>query len=370
MVEYQCNKCKKIFVKKYNYLKHIKRKTSCTILKKYFQTQQKFKCKYCGKLFNRKDNYNRHTKSCNKKNNTPKKIKQNIIKNRQIIKGDNNINNNNNIVIKQYNLFPFGKDGIDCLTTPEKVAIFSSDENPMEMIIVKVNLDPSKINHHNIGYTDEHRGYGIIFDGDSWLTERIDVIMEVLFESKEGDLLKIYDEIKEFLSDHDNNTIKDTLNDLNKKLNPRNKIDAVSKRNLVAHLKKHFYNNRDLIIEAKKHTNNNNKKPNHKNKLKNILKDGLTIEDIDRKLKLKKINDQRIRLKKEIAKDLLQNINEINDSDQKSIIKLIDQTTDINILQIIVRLLDGAYCFKNNINNNTIQIKIKKEDEKNKLLFG
>ena len=56
-----------------------------------------------------------------------------------------NTDDNNNITIK-YNLFPFGK-------------------NPIEIIIIKVHLDPVKIDHHNVGYTDEHSGYGIIFDG-------------------------------------------------------------------------------------------------------------------------------------------------------------------------------------------------------------
>ena len=181
MVEYQCNKCTKTFTKKYNYMKHNERKTPCSILNNNFRITKKHKCKNCNKKINRKDNYKRHIEKC-KKNISIKKYNVNSGSNYgQIING-----NNNNIIIKNYNLLPFGRDGIECLTTPEKIAIFSSDENPMEMIIIKVNLDPLKINHHNVGYTDEHSGFDIIFDGDEWLTERIEVILEILFESKEN----------------------------------------------------------------------------------------------------------------------------------------------------------------------------------------
>jgi len=368
MVEYQCNKCSKKFIRHGDYDRHLARKTPCTVTKNIDKKIKIYKCKYCDTTSNRIDVIDRHTKTC--ANNTMEiNIKNNKNKNKngtQVI----TTGNYNNITIKQYNLFPFGKDGIDCLTTPEKIAIFSSDENPMEMIIVKVNPDSVKINHHNVGYTDEHNGYGIIFDGDSWLTERIDVIMEILFESKEKDLLKIYNEIKDFLSDHDNNTIKNTLDDLNKKINPRNRIDVASKKNLIAHLKKHFYNNRNLVIEAKHQTENNKTKSNNcKNKLKNILKDGFTVEDVDKIIKLKKINDQKIILKKEMAKDLLYKLDEINNIEKEPTIKFIDQVTDINILKIIIRLLSKTYCFRNNFNTKMIQSEIIKEEEINNFLF-
>lgn len=103
--------------------------------------------------------------------------------------------------------------------------------------------------------------------------------MEVLFESKEKDLLKLYDEIKDFLSDHENNNIKYTFDDLNKKLNPRNKIDAKSKKLLIAHLKKRFYDNRELALDAKKNTETKTK-INHKYRVKKTYLKMVTLWNI------------------------------------------------------------------------------------------
>ena len=224
MVQYQCETCFKIFTRKSSYTSHLSRKNPCTFAENINYKVKKFKCKYCNKSFDRKDCFKKHVEKCSKSN--PKiDVKNNInnnVKNNKNITNKNKNNNgninsqfvngdNNKIIIKHYNLFPFGKDGMDCLTIPEKIAIFSSDENPMEMIIVKVNLDANKPNHHNVGIPDLQSGYGIIFDGDKWITERINVIMEVILDSKEKDLIKIHDEIKDFLSDDVNKTIKDTL---------------------------------------------------------------------------------------------------------------------------------------------------------------
>jgi uncharacterized C2H2 Zn-finger protein len=371
MVEYQCKNCSKIFFKKYNYTRHIERKTPCSILKKSFQVKKKnFKCKKCKKIFNRKDNYIRHINKCSCTSNTDlslkKNTKQKIIGNisGQVLNGDIN-GDHNKFIIKNYNLFPFGKDGIDCLTIPEKIAIFSSDENPMEMIIVKVHLDPLKLNHHNVGYTDEHSGYGIIFDGDKWLTERIEVIMEVLLESKEQDLLKIHDEIKHILTDDKNKNIENTLNNLDRKLRPTNKIDTASKRNLIAHLKKHFYNKKELVLEAKKNTDSKKtsiKKEDEKFNLEGVLKEGYTLEDAILSVKENNNKIKRVQLQKEMAKSLMQQMEEISKGDYLLMSKQIDQINDPNALSIILRLLNRAYCFCEEFDSDIIKKEIEKDD--------
>ena len=258
-------------------------------------------------------------------------------------------------------MFPFGKDGVDCLTTPEKIAIFSSDENPMEMIIVKVNLDVNKPNHHNVGIPDLHSGYGIIFDGDKWITERINVIMNVLLDSKEKDLLKIHGEIKDFLSEDVNKTIKDTLGDLNHNLNRGNHIDIKSKKTLIAHLKKHFYSNKNLVIEAKKHTMKELHINNNHNKFKNILKDGVTIEDVDNHIRNKKELENKINNLKEMCRDLLKLSKEKKNIDEENydiISKRIDDMDEISTINVIINSLILSAYFKEKINDKIITKKI------------
>lgn len=129
---------------------------------------------------------------------------------------------------------------------------------------------------------------------------------------------------------------------------------------MIAHLKKHFYNNHNLVLEAKKHTDKGIKNNNHKNNLKNILKEGYTIEDIEK----------RINLKKEIAMHVLSELtNDMNKIQYKSLINTINQTTNIKILSIIIQLLNRSYCFGDKIDNEIIQNKIKYTAQIDKILF-
>lgn len=369
MVQYKCDTCFKVFTKKSTYERHINRKNPCTFAENIDSKIKIHTCKKCNKTFNRKDHFIRHYKTCTGINsNNQKNIKngRDII-NSQIINGDNS-----KIIIKQYNLFPFSKDGTDCLSIPEKIAIFSSDENPMEMIIVKMNLDVNKPNHHNVGIPDLQSGYGIIFDGDKWITERINVIMEVMLDSKEKDLIKIHNEIKEFLSDDVNESIKDTLNDLNHKLNRGNHIDVKSKKTLIAHLKKHFYNNRNLALEAKKHTNKKLSVNNNNNKFKNILREGCTIEDIENHIKNKKQLETKINVLRDLCIHLLNKSYNQNNIDKKNynlLLNRINELGDVTLLNTIINKLINSICYNTLLTNKIIDEYLSLAEEMNHFCF-
>lgn len=348
-----CQRCNKSFYDKSHYQTHINRKIPCTISEKNNVDTIDLQCHKCGKKFSKPFSLKRHLNTvC--KNKKSKNIIITDTNNGNI--NQFNIGNNNNLIIKQYNLLPFNQDGIDCLSTPDKIAIYSSPDSAIEMIIIKINLDPEKIDHHNVGYTDVHKGYGIIFDGDRWLTERIDVILEALLETKENDLKKIHDEIKIFLTDDSNNTIKNKLNDLNRILRPKNIFDVRSKKILIAHLKKHFYNNKHLVIEAKKFTDRLSNSNNIKTSNNQIqLKEGLTINDVD--LEIKK-NNSILSIKKEFALYLLNHINNIPDSERNRISLLINDSSDLLTIRAITNLINCSYFFNVDINAASIKDKI------------
>lgn len=365
MVQYQCKKCFRYFGNKTDFDRHLARKTPCDQDVNIYTEPKNLKCKVCDKNFHRKDKFNEHNKKhhpINLNNNKNDNMVNNI--------GDHNNNSVNIVNIKNYNNyipFPFGKDGIGCLTTPEKIAIFSSDENPLEMILIKINLDPHKINHHNVGIPDLQSGYGIIFDGNKWITERINVIMEVLLNSKEKDLMDIYNEIKGFLSADANDNIKTTLGGINHTINPINKINVNAKKNLIAHLKKHLYNNRHLALEAKKRTNNLLMNSLNKNQ-KNILKDGVTIDDLDNYIKNKKIIDSRMNTNKKIAMYLLEKIldlNDVNSYNYKLINDKIEESTNLDELFIIINFLTRSLCYGNKINIKMINSQISNKTNTN-----
>ena len=153
------------------------------------------------------------------------------------------------------------------------------------MIIIKTNLNAQLTKYHNVGYTDLNSGYGIIFNGEIWEKKDIKTIMNELLASKRRDLLKIHDEIKEFLTTEDNSNINEVLDDIENIVMPKNEFHIKSKKNLVTDLKTRFYNNRKLIKKSIKKSGeltSNEPKNKTKDKTKNILRQGLTVENVDK----------------------------------------------------------------------------------------
>lgn len=365
-MSYQCDNCFKEFTLKGDYNRHVNRKNMCKFASKINTKAKIYKCVICKKEFNRKCYLDKHV--CK----LVKPIKQRLgdVHNEKSmesqivsVNGNNNGTISNNIIIG-YSLFPFAKDGIDCLSTSEKVAIFTSDKNPCEMIIIKVNLDPLKINHHNVGISDLHQGYGMIFNGNEWITERISVILEVLLNSKEKDLLKIHNEIKDFVSEDVNKTIKNKINDLNNTLNPRSPVEIKAKNILTTHLKKYFYNNRELAINAKKYTQRReNIQENFDNDYEGILKKGMTIDEMDIKLKKRK---HKIDIAKEICYDFLNKSSDkktISQYNYKLIATRTKTTDEIINLNCIMNMLFGSAYLNNILTDSDIEEQVAKINE-------
>lgn len=218
-----------------------------------------------------------------------KKTKSNEIKNNknigcQIINNGNNTNTINNL----YFISSLNDEEIDKLTTQDKLAIFSSKDNPIIMIILKTNLNPLIPEYHNVGYTDLNSGYGYIFNGKTWEKKNIQSIMDDLLNSKRKDLFKIYEEIKEFLSEEENKSIEDRLDDVCNDIEPRLEHQVKSKRRLIINLKTNFYNNRHMIINSIKKSGKPIISTKMNDNKRNILKKGLTIDKLDKLLKQKK----------------------------------------------------------------------------------
>jgi len=362
MVEHSCPKCSKKFNKKSNLNVHLNRKIPCDSA-----DNSRLQCEYCNKSFSRSDALCRHIKTIHADINEQKNtnIKHNVIRDQNIYNGDV-INNINNI---HFNLYPFGQDGIDKLSIDDMVCIFSSDENPMIMIIFKTNLNPKIIEYHNVGYTDLSKGYGYIFNGKSWIKKEIIAIINEMLDSKQKDLIKIHEEIKDFLPEEANKLIENKLTEIRDCVEPRLETHIRSKRRLATNLKTRLCNNRHLLRESIKRSGKPKIGFETNNKRRNIL-GNMTIDELDRLVKLKKINTQKLNLKKELAKDLLEQINELNESNYLSLIKLIDETTDIKTINIITRLVNKSYCFGNEINNKIVEKQVMKEIEINNLLFN
>lgn len=327
MVEYKCKRCKTIFDRKSSYEDHLQRKYKCRNGKN-LPKKKDHVCDICEKSYSRKDSLQRHLKIC----------QNTITAQTTILKGNNNVgcgnqithngDINNNFTI---NIFPFGKDGVESLSTEEKLDILLSNQGLIIEIICKVNFDPNKPSHHNMYISDIKSPYGVVYNGEKWTTVRYPNIVHTLVEAKKVDLEKILDEMKEYLND-------DIVDGIRKALSRFNLCDHKFFKQIMIHIKPILYDNRELIMNTrckqKKSDTNDNV---HKNdKYKKILKDGLTLSDIEKQISEKNKINKLCCVKREESYYFLKMLSDSDniDSDTLNTIKTkIDTSTDLLFLR-------------------------------------
>lgn len=376
MVNYICKRCDQIFEHKTTYVNHINRKRKCIINKSNSKSSKQkswHQCNICNKSYKRKDSLIRHKKSklhqLNIKNiKIDLNFKNNLKNNITNITGDKNIIKNTIVDKPTINCYicPFSTEGVAKLSTQDKITLFSSKENPIVMIVTKTNLNPSIPEFHNVGYRDLNSRYGIIFNGNTWEKKDIQSIMNELLNSKRKDLLEIHEEISKYLSIEDNKNINDVLIDIENTVMPKIDHHIKSKKKLVANLKTHFYNNRNLITKSIKKSGkpiSSDLKTNcHQ---KNILRDGLTIEDLDKILKKKA---KKLEPKKDIALYIINLIKyRFNQDEYYRINYILDNISKEYAVDAMIKLLCMFYVYKINIDINKLNEKIELSREENNI---
>ena len=221
--KHKCHKCGHSFMDSTHLNRHLNNSSDC-VSKVKLENIRNHICKGCNCSFSRKDSLDRHLKTCkkfksiyiksdnvrgnnNNSHNTNSDITNSDNTNSDIaasINGvsnnNNNIRNNNNVhnnVNVNYNLVPFCKESVMCLSPSEKIQILTSD-TPFHDIISKINFDPDKKYNHNIYYKIKD-GYGKIFNGDDWVIEPINSILNSLNRARHSDLIYVHDELDEVL---------------------------------------------------------------------------------------------------------------------------------------------------------------------------
>jgi len=127
---------------------------------------QVHKCVYCDKVYKRKDTLTRHRKNCKSNKNN---INGTNNHDNTLIAGDNNTINN---IYVNLIIVPHGKDGIKDLELKDIKNILKSDSHPIENMILKVNFDPDKPQHHNVYYSDIKSAYGEVYEDQKWTKKK------------------------------------------------------------------------------------------------------------------------------------------------------------------------------------------------------
>lgn len=375
MVLYQCNNCLCKFTKKCNYDRHMLRKMPCCSTIVASVADKIITCHKCGTVFSRIDNLHRHLKICKHKakitNNVTSNIDININGGQNDIHTGDNIHNENNtqIIINNhnYNLYAFGKEPHDELSLSDKINIFTSKIGPVFTIIFYTNLDPDKKNWHNVGYTDPHSACGLTYDGNKWENDCIHDILQNLLENNGKWLPELFEDVRQYMTAEGITSTENILNNLDNILYPRTESQAKSKKRMLHYLKTYFYNNRFLVLQAKKYTEQNTEQ-NMATFRKNIhdptlLLNGFTAETIQ--ATASKINKTK-KIKQEIGTYLLNNLlvaNIIASAEYGKIYKLIQTESSISNIDIIIKLLSAHLVTGLAINIKIITDKIKLEQE-------
>jgi hypothetical protein len=198
MVKYECPRCGYSTEKKTNMKNHINRKNMCkpvlndNNLKKYKEQLLSNKsnvCKSCNKEFTRIDNRKRHEKSCQERieNDRIKELEEQI----KQLKGEktpvinnttNNTTNNNtfNIVI-----LPYREPDVSHLTDHDYYNSIDKCIMAVPLLIKKIHFNKDKPENHNIFISNFKNKYAMIHDGEKWLTEEEDDVIDDLIEQNE-----------------------------------------------------------------------------------------------------------------------------------------------------------------------------------------
>lgn len=221
MTEYKCQRCHKIFDKKYRLKNHLNRKFKCELKK------NKYICDICDKSFTRKDNLIRHKKKYCK---TSKELlidNENMMKEIEELKGiikkqdlkfekkmkklekikETKISNNNIIQINAY-----GKEDIDHINYEDYMEYIRLPITGVKKIIKNVHFNENTPQNHNLYISDLSRKYIKIYNGEKWINKMKKPIIKNITTKNFSRLEKFFKKNKNYISDNIQNRFIRTSN--------------------------------------------------------------------------------------------------------------------------------------------------------------
>ena len=245
MVQYNCNRCDKVFKKKSHYTQHINKIKPCqkitqnnakllkithqekdvtkdtinTVTQNITHEEKGYKCDHCGKVMIRKWNMLRHLEdNCKIKKEKDKEkeiILQEILKELQSLKADNkelkednrelkiqiskinnktnnktikhnsdNIINSNNNTQNFITINAYGKEDTSHITEKTWQSIMNKCFDSVPQLVGHVHYDDAKPENHNVYISNIKSNYAVTYNGHNWILQEKDKILDDIYTTK------------------------------------------------------------------------------------------------------------------------------------------------------------------------------------------
>lgn len=350
MVRYVCQKCSKIFNKKFLFDQHNNNKYPCSKKNNNNNRIITYECKHCYKNFDRKDSLIRHLKTCKYLNNNNNNNNYNIkceksFNNSKIIKSNINSNNTKNII----NIYLINYDDHynEKMTIKEFAEILEGKDDILIEFIKKIHFNPDKPQYHNIYYPDKKSTGCSVYNNNRLNCKKINDVIYTLLDVKLDDLKIILNDMKNVLDKKFVDKMKkcyETLEDgtINERIKNRKKI--------ISFLKPLFYDNHEMVAATLRFLKLlKNNKIDKKNMLPEIMH---KVKFIEYLLILSRKQDN------------------INDIDYQLIYDKIIDINNINMFNSIINILIKSAYFGKKITNKMIYEQINLENKINNIYLN
>lgn len=178
MVSYKCPQCHKVFDKKYSLSRHLDKKIPCQQKPNVIERINRiYTCEHCTRSFSRLDVLNRHKKEYCKypnDNNTLKNILQEV----KLLKAEVDKLKVNNDKINIH-IVAFGKENLDNIFSPLEIwKILEKGHYSIQEIVKQVHFNENLPEYRNFYITNDRSNKIHVFNGDLWLKDDVNAIIE------------------------------------------------------------------------------------------------------------------------------------------------------------------------------------------------
>jgi hypothetical protein len=259
---YECENCERIFDKKYNYDKHMKRKFPCikievpqknSDIEEVAPEEEKspvtiHECPTCGKEFTRRDNMMRHKKNglCKMLRDLHDKMDAQTQKINELEEKLKNpppshvTNNINNLTI---NMVSFGNEEFSKLSRPELLRIINSKYGAIRNYVETTHINDRLPEQQNVLISNLRSSECQVVENNRWVTKDVNEVIDEIIANGVNN-------IEKYLEEHDIHISQekmDKLTDLLNKMQNLDNDDDEFVKKMKLEIKRLLYDNRKRI---------------------------------------------------------------------------------------------------------------------------